>query len=476
MRWIGVRAVFALTLAVTSLGLAAPARGISFPGAIQWPAGDNQCANTSSPDPNLASTTITLKYPNIFATAAHNAAHPGIKQKVTVLGKLETNSSNGVRSKYGFLNSYTGLAGFGSEPFIPTLSDEVIPNLEMGNIYSVVYFVSWYDLAGTTVVDQATVENGRIFALSLDGVPATTSWLTPNCTPVIDPQVTPVVTSGTVNQNVKVYLRYAFADVPTCVICNQGSRLLFDNTQLSLVELAESKSEDVVRFKVPTATAGVHTIKLQRFDGAEFSANFTVKPRIKITPSSGSRGTTVNVSLRGYSRGENVRVRWQQGGRFVTLTTVRTSNTGSANVDVTVPEFAPDGPQNVRGDGERYRAQTNVFNVSGGLFVAAERSEKRATPSPTAPPAETVTASPTAEVTAEPTLEPTAEPTLEPNVEPTLEPTEEPTLAPTLEPTEEPSLEPTPEPSSEPTGEATPAVDGTVEAALPELETTAAAD
>jgi hypothetical protein len=96
---------------------------------------------------------------------------------------------------------------------------------------------------------------------------------------------------------------------------------------------------------------------------------FEVAPRIKILDSPAIRGQIVNVSLRGYARGETVRIRWQQGERWITLATVITSNSGSANVSVQVPTWAPNGFNSVRGDGTVFRQQTNSVYVQGGPYT-----------------------------------------------------------------------------------------------------------
>ena len=91
--------------------------------------------------------------------------------------------------------------------------------------------------------------------------------------------------------------------------------------------------------------------------------DFEVAPRIKVIPSTVSPGQTVDVSLRGFGKRESVRIRWLVNGSWVTIATVVTSNTGSANVDVTVPANADLGQNSVRGDGAEFRQQTNAVTV-----------------------------------------------------------------------------------------------------------------
>ena len=90
---------------------------------------------------------------------------------------------------------------------------------------------------------------------------------------------------------------------------------------------------------------------------------FDVAPRIKVTPGTVSPGDSVDVSLRGYAKKETVQIRWKVNGVWVTVATVTTSNTGSANVTVQVPANANAGQNSVRGDGTVFRQQTNAVTV-----------------------------------------------------------------------------------------------------------------
>ncbi len=204
-------------------------------------------------------------------------------------------------------------------------------------------------------------------------------------------------------------------------------------------------------FVVPATPLGNHTVAWTAGTWTA-SATYEVVPRIKVIPNNVSRGQEVDISLRGFAKKEVVRVRWKRGGSWIQLTTVLTSNTGSANVFVTVPAWAADGAHSVRGDGPVGRAQTNAVNVQGGAFRPAEEPQ---TPTATATATATQTATPTATpptdaspiapLTETPTPEPTATPELaEPTA--TTEPPPTSTPTPTTEPTptETPLIEPTP--------------------------------
>lgn len=143
------------------------------------------------------------------------------------------------------------------------------------------------------------------------------------------------------------------------------------------------------------------------FDGGlkwKITSTVTVVPRIKVIPSSAGRGETVKISLRGFAKGETVRVRWLKGGGWSELGRVKMSSTGSGELWIAVPTWVPDGSSSVRGDGTSGRAQTNAVVISGGASFSTA-SEQTPTPSPTA------TATATATMPATPEISPTASPT-----------------------------------------------------------------
>jgi hypothetical protein len=236
--------------------------------------------------------------------------------------------------------------------------------------------------------------------------------------------------------------------------------IYFDGSKLGTVatDLSGSAWSSLV---VPAAPMGKHTIKFYRY-GRNATATYTVKPRIKVSPSYHvPRGSTVNVSLRGYAAHETVNIRWLKNGVFVHLAYVTTSSTSSANINVTVPKWVPDGSTSVRGDGSSGHAQTNAVSVFGGGPVssssvkpaptATPQPSETATPAPTATqPSATATPQPTETVqTGEPPATETATPTDVPATETaTAQPTE--TATPTIAPTEEPAS-PSETPTVEPT-------------------------
>jgi hypothetical protein len=207
----------------------------------------------------------------------------------------------------------------------------------------------------------------------------------------------------------------------------------------------DSTGQVAGQLTVPAAPAGTNQL---RFSSGQCTAqdSFTINPRMRLSPTATGRGQTVNVSLRGFSVGETVNIRWKKGNGWQIVATVRTSSSGSANAYVTVPSWVPDGATSVRADGTVYRLQTNAVTVSGGAFAPADV----ATPTPTATPQPSPTTTPTATPTVTPTPEATPSATASPTETATSEP------SPTETATPEPTEPVTPVPTETPIPDATP--------------------
>jgi hypothetical protein len=204
---------------------------------------------------------------------------------------------------------------------------------------------------------------------------------------------------GTVQSPIGYTLRYY--PIETSVA------LLWDGKSLGSVATTASGTA-ASSLPAPAAPMGTHQLQWTAGNWRS-AASFTIVPRIKLIPSAVSRGQTVNVSLRGYAARELVRIRWKKGSSWVELARVTTSSTGSANVYIKVPTWAPSGAASVRGDGSFGRAQTNAVIVSGGPFLAS--TVKTPTPTATASPTPAKMPSPTSTPNL---IVPTASSTIEP--------------------------------------------------------------
>jgi hypothetical protein len=327
------------------------------------------------------------------------------------------------------------------------------PALPAGPTYVLAYYLDWYDpnYPNAEVTEGREVIGYTDYWRFVAGQTQTTSSESNVCNSFWAPYAKLINTSGTVGSTINFYIYRFPIDVTAYV--------RYDGVVIGSVH-TNSSGEGAGSVKVPASIMGPHTLKFS-YGSWVAQATYTVKPRIKVTPNTVSRGQVVNVSLRGYKGYEPVKIRWKKGDSFVQVAQVTTSSTGSANVNVVVPSFVPDGTTSVRGDGVYGHAQTNAVTVSGGPF----NSSTAKTPTATATPTSTATATPatpeltpTAPIeTATPEPTETASPTAEtPVTDETATPEPSPTV--TAEPTDTPTA--TDEPSS-PTPTETPTVEAT---------------
>jgi hypothetical protein len=245
------------------------------------------------------------------------------------------------------------------------------------------------------------------------------------CVAIVPAELSISSSRVTVDTVISISGRYFPISTPVAVIWNGKTIATFT-----------SNAEGTVygTFKMPATPIGDHKLQLNAGTLWKASAAITIAPRVKMIPASASRGQTVKISLRGYAQRETVRIRWKKGSAWVELGRVTTSSTGSGELYVAVPAWAPDGTGSVRGDGSVGRAQTNAVSISGGTFKAASTDgTPLASPSPTASPTPTMAASPVVEPSVEPTESATTEPTAIIETPVSTEPAEPtPTLEPTL--------------------------------------------
>ena len=116
---------------------------------------------------------------------------------------------------------------------------------------------------------------------------------------------------------------------------NESVKIRFDKTILKTMNVNAS-GDGSVTVKVPAGVKGNHIFSASSHD---FSINKTlsVSPRIRLSTTSGIPGSSFNVSLRGFTKLQTVAIKWYNGSSYVTLGTMTTSNTGSANKDFVVP-------------------------------------------------------------------------------------------------------------------------------------------
>jgi hypothetical protein len=268
-------------------------------------------------------------------------------------------------------------------------------SLPIGPDYVYAFHIEWQRAADSVFLGSVDVAN-TIYHRTIDGNELPNGSV---CGGLKSPSVVSNTTTGTVNSVTPLTLQY----FPTKTVVP----ITWDGKQIGSVTTGPTSFTNG-SFVVPAAPMGPHTVQ---FNYGHWSAkfNYVVKPRIKLIPSTVGRGQTVNVSLRGFAKYETVNIRWKKGTSWVQIGQVKTSSTGSANVYLKVPTWAPNGSASVRGDGTYGHAQTNAITVSGGAPLTSS-AVKTATPTPTATPAATSTPIPSATPDL-PAASPTAVPT-----------------------------------------------------------------
>lgn len=355
-------------------------------------------------------------------------------------------------------NAYSGVRVM-SATFTTTLGDLVV-SYEGGFTYTPKPASRGTETVSITIIDNyGRTASGQLTFEILSPTPTPTRTPLPSATPTKTPtQVVPTATTPpgvpavslsrirtTVNTPVQFTISGFAPNADVTIKWKRLTGTVFDLLTVRTNGTGSASGE----FRVP-ATPGGAGQEVRFVQGAVTKVvSFEVVARIKVSPDPAQRGQLLDISLRGYARGETVRIRWLRDGRFVEIGSVVTSNTGSANLRIPAPGFAADGEHSVRGDGTVFRQQTNTVTIAGGPPVTLS---VQATPSPTATPTATATPSlaPSSTATPAPTLPSTPEPVV--TVEPSPEATLEPTVEPTIEPTQPASPEPSPEltPASQP--------------------------
>ncbi len=172
------------------------------------------------------------------------------------------------------------------------------------------------------------------------------------------PAVTIQPTRGTVNTDVDYTISNFPANSTVTITWRRtsGSIITIDTVQTNASGAATGS------FPVPATPGGAGQVITFTSGSVSKTATYEVAPRIKVA--TGSVGDSVDVSLRGFGRQEQgIRIRWLINGSWVQVGTANASNTGSANVPVTIPAGAVVGANSVRGDGPAFRAQTNAAQV-----------------------------------------------------------------------------------------------------------------
>ena len=128
---------------------------------------------------------------------------------------------------------------------------------------------------------------------------------------------------------------------------------------------ADATGSFTVTARTPPAPYGPRIfLSLGQSSGNVGAANFSMMPRLVLTPRSGPPGTSVTARGYGFDTGESVEIFWNNPRTYLGAATADTNGTfaGTAALPFTVPAASPLGPNGVFAQAEGTLA-TGYFSV-----------------------------------------------------------------------------------------------------------------
>jgi hypothetical protein len=131
-----------------------------------------------------------------------------------------------------------------------------------------------------------------------------------------------------------------------------------------LTTTADGSGNAVAAFRVPSDVRGWHQLKGAGALGSSAIAELRVLPRMRLSRTSGPRGTTLTVSIYGFTAYEYAQVRWDPARRYTVIGDGNTSSLGSAKITVTIPSNARIGRRNIVVAGSSGSGDYTTFTVT----------------------------------------------------------------------------------------------------------------
>ncbi|GIW04898.1 MAG: hypothetical protein KatS3mg059_1518 [Thermomicrobiales bacterium] len=156
------------------------------------------------------------------------------------------------------------------------------------------------------------------------------------------------------------------------------------STAVLATATVDAQGEILIPVTVPPATLGNHYFFVTSgTSGLSTLALFTVTPGLTLSPDSGTTGTSLSLTLTGFSSGESITVRYViEGTTSVTLGTLIADYRGSASGNGVVPPSVL-GPHRIQATGVTSRATAQaVYNVIPSIRLIPSSGAPGATVSP----------------------------------------------------------------------------------------------
>ncbi len=126
---------------------------------------------------------------------------------------------------------------------------------------------------------------------------------------------------------------------------------------------------------VPEGSAGNHSITVTDESGNKPEAEFSVKPKITIAPTSAASGDTIQVSGTGFAGKEYITITFNEGRVSTEPIQIKSSHKGSFSGSFLVPSLIPSGISEVRAsDRSANRAQADL-TISAGIRLSPTTSQ-----------------------------------------------------------------------------------------------------
>ncbi|RLF35124.1 MAG: hypothetical protein DRN03_05715, partial [Thermoplasmata archaeon] len=147
--------------------------------------------------------------------------------------------------------------------------------------------------------------------------------------------------------------------------------IYFNDTLVKNVTTDENGTFKNAVFAVPSISAGTYKVLVKDTTGRNESVNFTVKPKLEVSPKEGKVGENITLTGTAFGSNENVTIKWNNTDVGIYP---KTDEKGTFSVNMTVPPSSA-GTYNITAIGNVSHITANTtFNVSMTLFLSALRN------------------------------------------------------------------------------------------------------
>ena len=126
---------------------------------------------------------------------------------------------------------------------------------------------------------------------------------------------------------------------------------------------------------IPESTVGNHTITVTDESGNKPEAEFSVKPKITIAPTSAAAGNAIEVSGTGFARKEYITITFDGYRVSTNPVEIRTNHKGSFSGNFLVPSYTTSGISEVRASDHSLNRAEADLTISAGISLSPKTSQ-----------------------------------------------------------------------------------------------------